>query len=304
MALNSAQLIATGQLDGFRNRIINGDFRIWQRSTGPAGGGVGSGGRVYVAPDRFFKFNNGDAMERIDVSAVSIGGVTGRFNYACRISGNQSSRIIGQCIEGPMPSGQITVSAWVRFSSQPSSCYITTNSTAWSGPNAFNDWYAGTYSNNTYVNPDGWPGIYPGNNVWFKIQRTFTPITPEYGIGVGFQPVWSAAGTSTFDITGIQVEPGPVATDFDFRSYGQELALCQRYYEAGQVWSQFAGYVNVGGTNTGFRVTKRAVPTVTVSAGQAGNPVIVGPFLESFSWYNNGTATNVRTFFWNAAIEL
>ena len=41
---------------------------------------------------------------------------------------------------------------------------------------------------------------------------------------------WLTAGASTFDLTGLQVEVGSNSTDYEFRSYGQELALCQRYY--------------------------------------------------------------------------
>jgi hypothetical protein len=42
---------------------------------------------------------------------------------------------------------------------------------------------------------------------------------------------WLTAGASTFDVTGVQLEVGSVATDFEHRSFGQELALCQRYFQ-------------------------------------------------------------------------
>ena len=41
---------------------------------------------------------------------------------------------------------------------------------------------------------------------------------------------WLTAGASTFDITGVQLEVGATATDFEHRSYTEELARCQRYY--------------------------------------------------------------------------
>ena len=41
---------------------------------------------------------------------------------------------------------------------------------------------------------------------------------------------WLTAGASTFDVTGVQLEVGSVATDFEHRSYGDELARCQRYF--------------------------------------------------------------------------
>ena len=42
---------------------------------------------------------------------------------------------------------------------------------------------------------------------------------------------WATTTNATFDITGIQLEVGSFSSDFEFRSYGQELALCQRYYQ-------------------------------------------------------------------------
>ena len=51
-----------------------------------------------------------------------------------------------------------------------------------------------------------------------------------YG-SMGNQSAWLTAGASTFDVTGVQLEVGSVATDFEHRSFGQELALCQRYYQ-------------------------------------------------------------------------
>ena len=41
---------------------------------------------------------------------------------------------------------------------------------------------------------------------------------------------WYTTNDATFELTGVQLEVGSVATDFEHRSFGQELALCQRYY--------------------------------------------------------------------------
>ena len=99
-------------------------------------------------------------------------------------------------------------------------------------------------------------------------------------------------GASTSDyvkITGVQLELGSTATDFEHRSYGEELALCQRYYEksfnqgtavgtATAVGSIYTG-VNDGSNTTGylggthsFRVSKRTNPTLVVydTAGNSG----------------------------------
>lgn len=91
-----------------------------------------------------------------------------------------------------------------------------------------------------------------------------------------------ATVNSTLDITGVQVEIGPVATDFEARPYPYELALCQRYYEktydidtaAGTSTATNIYFVTGGqvGTTTmqysiPFKVTKRVSPTMTLYRG-------------------------------------
>ena len=86
----------------------------------------------------------------------------------------------------------------------------------------------------------------------------------------------SVVGTSgaTFYITGVQLEVGSSATGFDYRSYGTELALCQRYYE---VCNQSTNYLGIAGAYISgfwyFKVTKRANPTVTMGTSSAGGIV-------------------------------
>ena len=49
--------------------------------------------------------------------------------------------------------------------------------------------------------------------------------------GTDMASTWLAAGASTFDITGVQLEVGPQATAFEHRSFGEELQLCRRYFQ-------------------------------------------------------------------------
>ena len=78
----------------------------------------------------------------------------------------------------------------------------------------------------------------------------------------------SVVGTSgaTFYITGVQLEVGTNATSFDYRPYGTELQLCQRYYEVGA----FVIYTSSGNTTSlwWYKAEKRTTPTI--AGGGAG----------------------------------
>ena len=80
-----------------------------------------------------------------------------------------------------------------------------------------------------------------------------------------------ASTSNDFYITGVQLELGKVATPFEHRSYGEELAACQRYYER---WTLNGGYIGTAGYNETtsnsrglfpFTVTKRTAPTMATS---------------------------------------
>ena len=79
----------------------------------------------------------------------------------------------------------------------------------------------------------------------------------------------SVVGTNgaTFYITGVQLEKGSTATSFDYRPYGTELQLCQRYY---QLAEGFNGYAAVSGTTMystmQFKTEMRTNPSVSANA--------------------------------------
>lgn len=85
---------------------------------------------------------------------------------------------------------------------------------------------------------------------------------------------WAETSGATFFLTGVQLEVGSVCTPFEHLSYGEELALCQRYYHK---WTSDAGYnfIAMGysyqatGSNHiyHFPVTMRAKPTFLASSG-------------------------------------
>ena len=84
---------------------------------------------------------------------------------------------------------------------------------------------------------------------------------------------WWTTNDSTFEITGLQLEVGSYATDFEHRSYGDELARCQRYFFAlkgnNTDYAGINGYANSDNEvrfNVQFPVPMRAIPTWDGSA--------------------------------------
>ena len=103
------------------------------------------------------------------------------------------------------------------------------------------------------------------------------------GIGGAVNDYWQ--------ITGLQLEVSDTATPFEHRSYGEELALCQRYY---QKWYFVVGRSSDSQTPIGaskFNVPMRANPTITrggnaLTGDEAGTTVVVTD-KERFYVYNN-----------------
>jgi hypothetical protein len=86
----------------------------------------------------------------------------------------------------------------------------------------------------------------------------------------------SVVGTNgaTFYITGVQLEAGSVATPFERRPYGTELALCQRYYQ--MLGGLITDYGIAGRTSAAiwqFPVQMRTVPTATNGASSLSSGV-------------------------------
>ena len=104
----------------------------------------------------------------------------------------------------------------------------------------------------------------------------------------------SVVGTNgaTFYITGVQLEKGSAASAFEYRQYGTELGLCQRYFYRPQQNSSTLnggiGYAIATGLSTFARaqvplpVTMRTVPTVAISNVHMYNPASGGGLVATF----------------------
>jgi hypothetical protein len=135
-----------------------------------------------------------------------------------------------------------------------------------------------TYSNGT--SPNGaWQDIVSGNR-YAGLTATIGSSTNDY-----------------FEFTGLQVETGEVATPFEHRSYGEELALCQRYfYRVANGASQSLGLgVNYTSTymmgNIYFPVTMRTAPTLHAASGTNYYEFIRGGGADFFNSLSLGNRT-------------
>ena len=110
------------------------------------------------------------------------------------------------------------------------------------------------------------------SNTWVKY--TMTGVVPSNCNQVGFAVrcnsyLGTASTNDYFDVVGVQLELGSVATDFEHRSYGEELALCQRYYQRGISNGALGVSVHSTQATFGFRlpVEMRSEPTVSLISG-------------------------------------
>jgi hypothetical protein len=94
---------------------------------------------------------------------------------------------------------------------------------------------------------------------------------------------------STFYITGVQLEVGTNATSFDYRPYGTELALCQRYYQTSTNTTGICNSTTTAIFNVGTQVAMRASPTIGLSGVFSVSDIIGGDFTQS--------SATVGTFF-------
>lgn len=281
----------------FKNRIINGDMRIDQRN---AGASV-TPGNTYTL-DRWTANQNVSSKFTVQQNAGSVTPPPGFTNYLGVTSTSSYSVAtgdyigLGQSIEGynvadldwgKTSAKTITVSFWVRSSlTGLFSCAVTNYAYSRGYTTSYTISSANTWEQKTITIPGDITGTWvTGNDAglrfWFNLgsgsSQIATPNTWGNWAGWSVTGATSIVGTNgaTFYITGVQLEKGSVATSFDYRPYGTELALCQRYYN--QYGNPYTGTSNKTGSGvvvsstemqiSFFSQTMRSTPTATYSAG-------------------------------------
>jgi len=297
----SIQTTRASQVPAFTNRIINGAMVIDQRNAGasvtPADGaytldrwraGLSQASKLSIQQNSGSVTPPSGFKNYLGVVSLSAYALTGSdvFMLQQKIEGYNVSDLM----LGTASAATFTVSFWVRSSltglfggslinsasdrAYPFSYTISTANTWEQKSVTITGDTSGTWLTTNGSGLElrislGGSGSYVGTaNTW----GTGNYVTPTGCVSV--------VGTNgaTFYITGVQLEVGTVATSFDYRSYGTELALCMRYFEAillnsysatGQAYSTSGGEVPIY-----FTVKKRADPTITLpTTGSAGGQI-------------------------------
>jgi hypothetical protein len=284
---------------GFKNRIINGAMVIDQRN---AGASVTPTNGQYLL-DRFKYYSTQTSKVSVQQNAGSVTppagfknylGVTSLSAYSVTASDYFS---IAQLIEGfnmadlgygAAGASTVTFSFWVYSSLTGTFGASLTNDAAnYAYPFTYTISAANTWEQKFITITGATAGTWLTTNVtgiqviWsLGAGATFSG-TPGAWVSAGFLPsatgAVSVVGTNgaTFYITGVQLEKGSTATSFDYRPYGTELALCQRYYyrtqDDGGVTILISGGVEsasiMAGSGGSFPATMRAIPTMAMGSG-------------------------------------
>ena len=283
---------------GRKNMVINGDMRISQR-VGTTATTTGSGTFV-IDRYRWEKNNSGSTTcqqvtdappgfnnsMKLTVTSTDTSIASGDYHYSRHIiEGNN----INHLNWGSSNAKTVTLSFWVKSS-------VTGDH----GGSVWNNDFTRSFAFNYAINvadtwehksitvpgcPNGtWEtGTARGINIGF-IQMsgsTYTG-TPNQWISAAVADIAPtthvnllATNGATWYITGIQLEVGRNATDFEHRSYGEELSLCQRYYQVHdgehfQVVSPSTGSAADFYTNLAYWVPMNHTPDVTQSYTLSG----------------------------------
>ena len=271
-----------------RNRIINGDMRIDARN---AGASVTPTDGQYTL-DRWRCLQAVSSKYSAQQSSVAPSGFSNSFlatSLSAYSVGSSEYFVVEQKVEGfnfadfawgTASAATVTLSFWVRSSLTGTFGGAFRNSAAnRSYPFTYTISAANTWEQKTVTVAGDTTGTWVGatNGVGVEIK---------FGLGVGSTlsgtaGAWAGAnylsatgatsivGTNgaTFYITGVQLEAGSVATSFERRMYGQELALCQRYYSTEPQFS-FIGYsttTNAVESRVSLKASMRAAPTISVA---------------------------------------
>lgn len=265
---------------GRKNIVYNGGFDVWQRGTS----GFSSGSGTPVVADGWRAYSTGTAvtLQRANPSyntnryCMNCTGVAGNtsLQYIHRVESLNMNKILGK---------DVTISGKIYNTSLLDTFYISLRRA-----NATDDF---TSSTQVHITP-----ALDLPKGWSDFKYTFKSIDSSLATGMAITIAFGAVTSGNIAISEIQLEQGSIATPFEYRPIGEELALCQRYYQrltpnglsyfsSGAAYSTTACYSIVN-----LPITMRANPSVTV-----GNSAQFNVVTQGVSHVTSGVTTNVST---------
>jgi len=281
MALSKILPASQEQYAGARNLIINGSMICSQR--GVSSGSISSNG--YSSLDRWYVNASGGtytlSQEDFTVGQTDVPDFPKHYMRFAVTTGDNNIGVHQRVEDVTVLGGKtVTLSFWAKGTNPDGGSFVS----SW----IQNFGSGGSSSVETEVES----GIVLTSS-WQKFNITFdVPSVSGKTIGAGSftwvellrQPgVDTGTGGWTADIAQVQLELGSIATPFEHRSYGDELARCQRYYETALVYLPSSTALPV---NIFFKNSKRATPTI------AGNTSGFGSFTPSVEAFSARQTTN------------
>jgi hypothetical protein len=303
MTFSDSSKISTAYSLGTRNRLINGGMDIWQRGTSFSN----MGSTTSYTADRWSCYRNSYVANCSvsQVTGLTIGtGINRNALRFQRTSGdaNTSGITVSQSLESinsrDLAGQTVTISFWARAGANYSSSgnYMTVAVQAGTGTDeAARNGYTGYAA-----------AINSGVTLTTSFQKfSFSGTVPsncnELSVLFYYNPTGTAGAADYFDITDVQLEPGPVATPFERRLYSQELALCQRYYETIS-YAAATFYCTSSGQGFSniyrFAVLKRAAPTITTTYSTTSCTVTAASYVDQVNFPATTTSGSVVAY-WN-----
>lgn len=289
----------------FRNRIINGDFLVWQRGTSQTLSGYGS-------DDRWVNANNGSSKSHtrqlftLGQTAVPGEPIAYSRTVVTSVGGASNFVVKHQRMEGVRTlAGQtLTLSFWAKAdAARPIAIDFAQNFGTGGSPSAavtaigaqkFNlttSWqqFTATIS----VPSISGKTIGTDNNDFFELTFWF-----DAGSSYNARTASLGQQSGTFEIARVQVEAGSAATPFEVRPIGTELMLCQRYYQTASYFILYGSYAvgAYGQVQITFPTVMRATPAVNLTPGFSSNVnsvSVVGENSQSMALRVTSTAITV-----------
>ena len=304
-------ITGTNGITGFKNRIINGAMVVDQRN---AGASVTPANDAYMTDRWKYGSSQASKFTAQQVSTAPTGFINSlKMTVASAVAvGAGDYFTVYQPIEGL----NVADLAWgtASASTVTLSFYVYSSLTGTFGGalrnSAGSRSYPFTYTISTSNTWEQKSVTVAGDTTGTWLTTNGVGIYLHFGLGAGATfsgtaGAWAAAnyisatgatsvvGTSgaTFYITGVQLEKGSTATSFDYRPYGTELALCQRYYES----SYDIGTAAASATTTGMRLLTMAVNALNSGMGQVSFLTSKRATPTILTYDGAGTVNNVST---------